>query len=284
MGGFYHEDENVSSVGMDSGMNFIDARVLDRGLSYGEGCFETFRIINGQIFAWPEHMERLTRGLAEFGISLSSEQMQGIFDRCLVRAGDTGSDVLMRITVTGGSAEWGLLKAAAQPNVYIQAVPFVSNGKPDKSLSLRAWPFPLKQRPAKFISDYGDTLRALRDSAHADVLFVSGGSLLGAATANVLVYRNGQWWTPDGPGVLEGVVRGYLIRAGLVQAAVCPVKWVHEAEAVLLSNCGALLQSVVEVQADGEVLKFDSQHKAIAALSDSLLGQSGLPERLGVML
>jgi len=279
MGGFYHEDENVSSVGMDSGMNFIDARVLDRGLGYGEACFETFRVINGQIFAWPEHMQRLARGLAEFGISLSSVQMHDILDHCLARAGDTGNDALMRITVTGGSAEWGLLSPATQPNVYIQAIPFVSKGCPDKSLSLQTWPFPLREKPAKFISDYADTLRALRGLSHADVLFASDRELLGAASANVFVYRKGQWWTPDGPGVLAGIVRGHLIRAGLMQAASCPVEWLREAEAVLLSNCGAFLQGVAGVQANGEVMKFDVRHKAIAELSSSLLGQPGVPEQ-----
>jgi len=39
--------------------------VFDRGFLYGDGLFETIRLINGRMFRWPQHLARLQRG-AEF--------------------------------------------------------------------------------------------------------------------------------------------------------------------------------------------------------------------------
>ncbi|HKI62770.1 MAG TPA: aminotransferase class IV [Mariprofundaceae bacterium] len=260
-------------------MKFIDAPSMDRGLGYAEACFETFRVINGQIFAWAAHMHRLATGLAEFDIAMSAGQMHEIREQCLSRAAAAGSDVLMRITVSGGSAEWGLMRRSGQMNLYMQAVPFISTGHRPKSLSLRAWPFPVRSRPAKFVGDYGDTLRALRDMPDADVLFVSKGMLLGAATANVLLYYQGTWWTPEGPGVLPGVLRGHLLDSGLVQSAPCPLAWLNDAESVMLSNCGSFLQPVCDVVSDGQSIgMYDVRHAAISDLMGSLQGLPGLPE------
>ena len=36
--------------------------VNDRGLLYGDGLFETLRVVNGQPFRWAQHLERLQHG------------------------------------------------------------------------------------------------------------------------------------------------------------------------------------------------------------------------------
>jgi branched-subunit amino acid aminotransferase/4-amino-4-deoxychorismate lyase len=191
-------------------------------------------------------------------------------------------DVLMRITVSGGSAEWGLMQRGDELNVYMQVIPFVSTGSPLKSLSLSIWPFPIRSRQAKFVGDYGDTLRALQGMPDADVLFVSEGVLLGAATANILLYRRGQWWTPDGLGVLPGVLRGHLLESGLVKPAKCPLDWMTDAEAVVLSNCGMFLQPVRDLISDEKVIgMYDFKHESIAELVSSLRGLPGVPVGLG---
>jgi 4-amino-4-deoxychorismate lyase len=40
----------------------------DRGLQYGDGVFETIRLLEGQPLLWPEHRQRLLRGCARLGI------------------------------------------------------------------------------------------------------------------------------------------------------------------------------------------------------------------------
>lgn len=42
--------------------------VLDRGLLYGDGLFETIRVARGKVCLWSQHMQRLTYGCTRLGL------------------------------------------------------------------------------------------------------------------------------------------------------------------------------------------------------------------------
>lgn len=259
----------------------MDMKVMDRGLAYGEACFETFRVIKNEVFGWPSHLHRLATGLAEFGLVLDSTQMLLIENHCLTHAATIADDVLMRLTVTGGKTSWGLSQHAAKPVCYVQTMPVQSGANQAKSMHLQGWPFPLKEKKAKFVADYAETLRALSAESNTDVLFSHQGYLLGAATANVLLYHEGQWRTPSGSGVLAGIVREFLMEAGLVHGTTCPVAWLENCEAMLLSNCGVFLQPVAELTSGSkQPWSFDPCHPAIRQLAIALAGQPGVPAKV----
>ena len=251
---------------------------LDRGLAYGECCFETFRVVGGAIFCWPAHMARLQRGLAEFGLSLSEKQMAGIESASLQAAEACGSDALVRVTVTGGDSSWGLLAKGVAPAIYLQAVPGNHSPAPLR-LRVREWPFPAKPRPAKFSADYADTLRALQGAPDADVLFFHEGWLLGAATANLLLLRDGQWWTPRvAAGVLPGVVRAHLLEREAAREAACPIGWLAECQAVAICNSGQFIRPVAGISgAAMSELEFDPSHALFRTLTDAFVGMAGVP-------
>jgi 4-amino-4-deoxychorismate lyase len=79
--------------------------VNDRGLRYGDGCFETMAIHNGRVPLWQRHMERLFDGCRRLAI------------RCEFDAGDLSREAAMligeqprgvlRLTVTRGSGGRG---------------------------------------------------------------------------------------------------------------------------------------------------------------------------------
>jgi branched-subunit amino acid aminotransferase/4-amino-4-deoxychorismate lyase len=271
MGGFYHEDDS------DSSLEIILSSSADRGVSYAEACFETFRVLNGEIFSWPDHMARLQRGLAEFGISLPEKELELLHEACLDAAGKCGSDAMVRLTVSGGEASWGLLANKRIPKAHVQAMAYHRNTDP-VYLRFKDWPFPPKMRMAKFTADYSDTLRALKGCADLNVLFGCEGRLLGAATANVLIYRQNHWHTPVvGPGVLPGIVRAHLLDAGLLKEADCPISWLEDCEAVALTNCGYFVRQVVAVSGEetGE-LNYDISHPAFQLLDEALVNEPGV--------
>ncbi len=250
--------------------------LLDRGLAYGEACFETMRVWHGDIFGWDAHMQRLRRGLESFGLSLGEMDIRHIRHACLAEAESVGDDVLLRVTLSGGEATWGLLQRAERMRVHLQATAFHAPGP--ASLRLQPWPFPLKEKPAKYCADYAETLRALRGEPDAEVLFAREDVLLGAATASVLLYMDGAWHTPAGPGVLPGIVRAYLIERGLLNPGSLSVRHLRRAEAVLLSNSGFFLRPVTGLcLSGGEMLAFDSPHPAYEPLAAALRGQPGVP-------
>ncbi len=265
---------------------------MDRGLAYGEACFETFRVVDGAIFCWPEHVARLRRGLAEFGLRLSDREIDHICSVCLSRAGACGADALVRLTVSGGAAQWGLGEKAHAPGVFVQAMRWHDQALPLR-LQLQDWPFPLRPKLAKFTADYAETLRALGRGesgsggqgaascagVDADVLFMAEGRLLAAATANVLLFRQACWWTPKlQAGVLPGVMRQFLVDRGVVLQAEIPVCWLEDCEALAVSGCGRFVTAAQQL----EERRFDPPGPALAQLSDALAGQGGTPKNFSL--
>ena len=49
--------------------------VLDRGLQYGDGLFETMAVRNGRIYLWDTHWERLTKGCNQLSIALPDKDI-----------------------------------------------------------------------------------------------------------------------------------------------------------------------------------------------------------------
>jgi len=243
----------------------------DRGLLYAEACFETFRVIDGRIFAWRAHMERLRRGLAAFGIGLPP----GLKMRCLEAAGRVGRDALLRLTVTGGEAPWGLAPPEhRRPGIYVQAMPY--RPRPAAVLRTYSWPAPPHPRLAKFTADYAETLRILHAagaSPPVELLACDAGRVRSGLTANVLIHRDGSWWTPGPEGILPGIVRGYLLRAGVLREAACPLAWLRDCTAMALTNSGAFIRPVAAV--DGRGLA--TSGAAFAALWRTLAGRPGVP-------
>jgi len=47
--------------------------VFDRGFLYGDGLFETLRVVNGVPFRWAQYLDRLQRGAQALGIALPSD-------------------------------------------------------------------------------------------------------------------------------------------------------------------------------------------------------------------
>lgn len=77
--------------------------ILDRGLQFGDGVFETLRVRNGRPLLWPLHWERLQQGLRQLRIPLPDPE------RCLeeIRSHAPASEVLAKLIVTRGSSPRG---------------------------------------------------------------------------------------------------------------------------------------------------------------------------------
>jgi len=248
---------------------------MDRGLAYGEACFETFRVINGHIFDWPGHWRRLTLGLSEFGILLTPGLDEEVLFASLRQAAGIGEDALVRLTISGGQAAWGLIRRA-EPVAYIQAMAYQHTSSP-MFLRLATWPFALQRKSAKFVSDYADTLRALSGAADTQVLFQQNGFLLATATANILLYRNGAWHTPpDIAGVLPGRVRACLIRHELVRESACPVGWLEDCEAVAVCNSGLFLRAVAWIDGVERNAAMDAKPASLLVLLAALKKEEGV--------
>jgi len=259
--------------------NIHHSEELDRGFAYGEVCFETFRVISGDIFGWPQHMARLASGLSEFGIRLSSDQIDSVYQASLKAAASSGNDSLVRITLSGGVAPWGLKSSSKGVDLYIQSQPYAPSIDPVELQSVN-WPFALNTKSAKFSSDYSDTLRAYQLWKNEGMepsnmpLICSGSAILSTMTANVMIYHHEKWYTPEceSGGVLPGVIRNHLVTHAAVHEVACPQIWLDECEAIALTNSGYFVQPVSSV--DGREMNVN--HDAFEMLYQPLRDEKGV--------
>ncbi|OIO67579.1 MAG: hypothetical protein AUJ56_09750 [Zetaproteobacteria bacterium CG1_02_49_23] len=258
---------------------------LDRGLLYAEACFETFRVIDGQVFAVDYHIRRMQLGLAALGIDICQKALQDGFERCVQAATQKGSDVLVRFTISGGLSGWGLNRPQhLQPAAYIHTM--VPLAQAAQHLMPVEYPFPMKDRPAKFTADYGEFLRARQywktqcpEGFHP--LLCQQGRWISSATANILLFDGQQWLTPPiGPGVLPGTLRQALLAAGCVGEKELGDHFMEHVQAMACINSGAWIVPVSQL---AERL-LDVNHAAFAALHEALAARPGVPAMSTVRL
>ncbi|MBF0281830.1 MAG: aminotransferase class IV [Zetaproteobacteria bacterium] len=267
---------------------------LDRGISYGESCFETVRVIKGAIFAWPAHWQRFKRGGNAFGIDLA-EPLDDQLNRAILEAAsqfqgaESGDDCMVRITLTGGIAMRGLLPTpASTPHIFIQCAAYVA--QPPAQLTVAEFPFALQAREAKFSSDYALTLRAYQQWKVAqqwhdpvEILIHHHGRILSTMSANILLFykaptqtvHEGRWHTPtrEGGGVLKGIVRDFFLAQAMVTESLCELPMLSAIEAAVLCNSGCFVRPVAAIGGH----TFDPEHPAIEPLKQRLACEIGSP-------
>ncbi|MDX8396742.1 MAG: aminotransferase class IV [Mariprofundaceae bacterium] len=250
---------------------------MDRGLAYAEACFETMRVIHGVVFELDAHQKRLCHGLDSFAISYSPEQICDYFDQAIAHAKTQGDDILLRLTLSGGDATWGLCRQEeVKLNAYIQCIRPLRH----KPLMLRSvqQSWPLLDKSAKYTADYALPLRSKKiwqkplEGSEQPLFYSDSGHVISTLTANVLVYRHGQWFTPDSLGVLPGVVRNFLLQQQKICKVAIPKSWLDDCESMCCINSGVFIQAVGVINA--RVL--DLRHPALVNLKLFLNQQDGI--------
>ncbi len=97
---------------------------LDRGFSYGDGLFETVRVVHGRAPLWQRHAQRLAEGSAR--LQLPPPDV-GLLAREIEKVCIGLECAVVRITITRGIAARGYaLPLETMPTRVVAAFPFVS--------------------------------------------------------------------------------------------------------------------------------------------------------------
>ena len=92
----------------------------DRGLSYGDGLFETMRVVAGRIPLWHQHRARLLAGAGRLGIAVTAARIDAALTPVLAGVGDG----IIKIVVTRGRGGRGYsVPAEVMPTLLVQAYP-----------------------------------------------------------------------------------------------------------------------------------------------------------------
>lgn len=189
--------------------------VFDRGFLYGDGLFETMRVVNGQPFRWAQHLDRLQRGAEFLRIKLpySTEQLIDFAARLIAR--NQLPEAILRLTVSRGVGGRGYSpRDAGQPTcvMTLHPVPAATSGKGWKLITstLR---LPTNDPLARFKTAnklWQVTARSEADTAGADeaLLLNTDGYVAEATSANVFWVEGDTICTPPlTAGILPGVTR-----------------------------------------------------------------------------
>jgi branched-chain amino acid aminotransferase len=199
----------------------FDGRIdpLDRGLTLGDGVFDTLVAFRRIAFAADRHLARLIGQAGAIGIPVDPGTIRAGWDALLGRA--EAEHLIVRTTVTRGVTDRGLWPdSPASPTVIVSALP---------------WSADLFARPARVITSairrnadspasrlkslgYLDHVLAAREALEkgaSDALFLNHGGKVACTTiANVFAVRSGRLVTPPGAdGVMPGIMRALVLEA-----------------------------------------------------------------------
>lgn len=134
-----------------NGQQLESISLLDRGLQYGDGLFETISLIKGSIPFWDKHYARLRQGCERLGLTLPAEAQ--LHAEVLQEAG-TEPHAVVKVLVTRGSKGRGY---------------FPGEGETTRIVMRRAWtPLPAESY-IQGIDVHLCTLRLARGSALAGI-------------------------------------------------------------------------------------------------------------------
>jgi 4-amino-4-deoxychorismate lyase len=91
-------------------------RVTDRGLAYGDGVFETMKVVEGDIVLWQYHYERLLAGLQRLYIEVDQQILHHHINTSLIsvrqrQQAHVQEQGVLKLVVTRGSGQRGYMPA-----------------------------------------------------------------------------------------------------------------------------------------------------------------------------
>jgi len=193
----------------------------DRGLTLGDGIFETLLAVEGRL-ARPElHLERMTRSAVALGLPPppDREVLAAVAAEALARNGLDRGRAAVRLTLTAGSSTRGLARdPAAASRLLVTVAPAPEAGTPVRLATSSVRRNPASPASRHKTLSYIDSVLALREAqaAGADeaVMLSTRGRPASAAAANPVFRIDGRLATPPlSEGVLAGTTRARLLAA-----------------------------------------------------------------------
>ena len=193
--------------------------VSDRGFLYGDGLFETLRIIRGRPFRLGQHLERLSRGSEFLKIKIphTPKEIQKFAEQLADKNGL--KDAVLRITLTRGSGERGYSpKGADKPTLVMTLHPAPPlDDLVEWSLITSSYRIPASDPISSFkttskLLHVMARLEAEEKGANEALLINTNGEVAETTSGNLFwIYHDNVCTVPTGRGVLPGITRAIIL-------------------------------------------------------------------------
>jgi branched-subunit amino acid aminotransferase/4-amino-4-deoxychorismate lyase len=253
------------------------ASPLNRGLMYGDGCFETFRSYSGKFLGWELHVERLTAGLdyLEMDLPVNSTQLQAYIHQLLCKNKLENMGALCRLQCwrKGGR---GYAPTSREAEWMAQVSPLSLNDEPMHLITAqtRCISSAALQRRYKLSNglNYVKAAQEANSSQCDDALMLTIEDFVSETTsANIFWINEGKVYSPsDTCDLLPGTTRHFVLKILrklkiAIHEGAYPLDELKSAEAAFCTNS---LIEIKQVQAlDG--YEFKVNHPVYLALKNA---------------
>jgi branched-chain amino acid aminotransferase len=259
---------------------FVDSKIVlsanDRGLTLGDGIFETLAVKGGVALWRFEHLERMRKAATELGIPFPEDHIENAIDALTHRA--KASHVL-RLTLTRGEGGRGLAGEITKPTLIGTLQPFDETLRFQPASLITSTVRRNLQSPAsrlKTLSYIDNVLAAREAQAHGadDALMLNtAGRVASCSIGNIFLEMDGALVTPSlSEGILPGVMRDAIIR--LSKLAGIPIKEkqikaqdIAKADVMFLTNSLRFLRVVSKC----DTQRFSTRSKFVDTIVRDLL-------------
>ena len=234
----------------------------DRGLTLGDGVFETVAIRDGHVLRWRTHLQRLARGCKCLGLPAPDDEALTAEASAVVPAGATG---VLRITWSRGPGGHGYAPPAQQnPTRILQFRELDTVATVSAPITVRTCALRLGVQPA--LAGIKHTSRVEQVLARAEwsdpgiaegLLYDRDDRLVEATASNVFLVQDGELRTPrlDACGV-AGVMRSSVLAAAQRMQIGVRIERLYAddiaaADEIFLTNCVAGIRPVGQVDDRG---------------------------------
>lgn len=190
--------------------------IHDRGLQYGDGCFETIRLLSNTPILWTAHLKRLKHACKLLQLIVDFDLLQSEISQILQR--NNAADAILKIIITRGEGGRGYTPTKqANSTRIVQLIDYVA---------------PATEKAAKVVLcqhrlSSNSNLAGIKHLNRLDQILASAqipedcdeglcmdeeGNLIEACRSNLLLAINGKFVTPDlSKSGIEGVMLNHLI-------------------------------------------------------------------------
>lgn len=220
----------------------------DRGLTLGDGLFETVLAIDGRLVLWAEHKARLSAGCRLIGLPTPDDvALDEAAEGALARAALLQGRAAVRLTWTAGSGGRGLDRPdGPQPRLFATAAPAPGWASPARvtisSIRRNSGSPAARVKSLSYLDNVLAREEARRGGADEALMLNDRGEVACAAAANLFWTAGGRLFTPAVDcGILAGVIRAEVIRAAeeigvAVNECAAGPQALREADGLFLTN------------------------------------------------
>lgn len=193
--------------------------VNDRGFMYGDGLFETVRVVNGRPFRLAQHLERMTRGADFLKIRppFAPKELQEFAEQLIEKS--QMSQAILRLTLTRGPGERGYTPIAEGRPTMVMTLHAAPPSEDPLHWSLITSSFrvlaadPLSSfKTLNKLTHVMARAEAAEKGADEALLINTHGEVAETASGNIFwVYHDKICTTPTGRGVLPGITRAVVL-------------------------------------------------------------------------